>query len=177
MKLHRCLVLLGRLLLLLVACFSAGCSALLCRSGKPLDRFQGQPGCDTRPPLRAEVLRQLGQPVSTRVLHPPKTFRQLAAEGVILSPPPRPNSNGITRLDRVDEFRFRGKVFTRSDRFAYGIYLGAAQWTLGVSEILFFPMALSDCIQQRRRVTSLVVLYAPNDEFAFGRVIEHRKPQ
>ncbi len=129
---------------------------------------------------RASVIKRYGTPFKTRTFTPPISVVQARKCGVIplehidnCSFFDGPKVESGVRIARVDEFRIRGPIASPSA--GHGLVSwnntagSAAYWTLGISEIYYFPLAVGSFVFQLGCVTHLYVLYSPTDTFIYQR--------
>jgi hypothetical protein len=161
-----------RSLLVVVATLTAsllasGCSSLLISSGKPVTQYLGT-GPDghrfSEGVTRDEVIKQFGAPATTKSFAPPISLLQARSERIV----PFFRSDDHTGLSDtlliggIDEFRIHGPVQDMNAVEGYHITRELAFKTLGLSELVCFPLALYGYLGELNCVTRIYVVYYPD---------------
>ena len=116
---------------------------------------------------RSAVINQLGTPTSTTRLQQPRLVSDFVAEG-------HPAFQGCifnkySRVGLVDEYVLRGRIENDKDTAVTG---GLAIITLGLSELVFVPVAVADAISTVRDNHRLYMVYSPADILVANHLIE-----
>ena len=172
---HRFLVLVP---LITTAFFSSGCSSLLIGSAKNVDQYIGTGPDGVRGGhgvSRSAVIKQFGTPIATKTFTPPITVRQARSRHVISFLHVRDGTDleSSLQIGRIDEFRIHGPVL---DAEGYCITRELALMTLGLSEVVCFPLALYGYAGDRNTITRIYVLYYPDGTVLYQTNNYHATP-
>ena len=132
----------------------AGCSSAVLSRGPDVGQYSSL----SRTFTRAAVIHQLGQPASTTAFRQPRSVAALAAQkhpafqGSI--------SNRSARVSVIDKYVLRGHIENYKDVYATN---GLAIMTLGISELVFLPVAISDAVSTAGDVHHLYMAYSPSN--------------
>ena len=154
-------------LLITMAFLTSGCSSLLIGSTKPVTQYLGT-GPDGRRcghgVPRSQVIKQFGTPVATKTFTPPISVGQARSQHIVsfLHSHDGTELEAFLRIGRIDEFRIRGPVQDSNAVEGYHITRDLALWTLGLSEVVCFPLALYGYAGTLNSVTRIYVLYYPD---------------
>ena len=163
------------------AFLSSGCSSLLIGSAKNVTQYMGTGPDGLRyghGVPRSEVIKQFGTPVATKTFAPPISVRQARSRHLVSFLHFRDGTElqDSLRISRIDEFRIHGPVqnFNAIEGRIITSQLGFM--TLGLSEVVCFPLALYGYVGDLNSVTRIYVLYYPNGTVLYQTNNYHATP-
>ena len=160
-------------LMVLVSGLCSGCSLLIMSGGKDLTKVFG--------PNQTEksIRRSLGKPVAQVTYPQPLAAAEVPELGDLLSR--RPTVASDTVVAGHADYRFQGRL--QSQNRTDGVGMGAEMFylpTLGLAELVLFPMAVQDAVTRSRDVWLFRVWYSTEHTYVahrsgFGETNSHRK--
>ncbi len=153
------------LAVMFVAWFACGCSSAIRGRGPKVYRYSSN-----RDFSREVVLKELGTPESSTTFRNARTAAVLKAQGN----PAFADYTGRSsvRVAVVDRYIFKGPVLDNAAfKDSYGMG-GFAVMTLGLSELIFLPIAIVDAISTAGSVHHFYMAYSPANALVAYRLIK-----
>jgi len=130
------------------------CSSLVLRSGPNARKYDNP----QRAFSREEVIQDLGPPTQTQNYSPAKLLAEITRAS-FSDHRPQPSQKHL-RVSTVDKHVLRGHL---EDYKAVFVTQGLATYTLGLSELLFLPLAIRDVASSRGDTHTLIMAYGADD--------------